>query len=155
MATYARMLASTKALCAAFAAKAGAEDLLEYFSTTYQISAFEHGLPSLAPFLGRPFNGVNGVEKYFTLISDLLEFEEMEFDNYFVDEEKQRACVQGEAKFTWKETGESWDERFVYVLDFDDQAKVVDYRVWADTGAAYLAKAAQLKQVNESAATKA
>ncbi len=39
------------------------------------------------------------------------------------------------------------------MLDFDDEAKVTDYQVWADSGAAFLARKGQLnakKDVNTS-----
>jgi hypothetical protein len=52
--------------------------------------------------------------------------------------------VKGRAKFTWIKTRQSWDETFTYTLDFDDEAKVTDYQVWADSGAAYLARLGQL-----------
>ena len=45
--------------------------------------------------------------------------------------------------------GQSWDEEFAYILDFDQSAKVTDYQVWADSGAAYLARRGELKQVIE------
>lgn len=39
---------------------------------------------------------------------------------------------------------QSWDETFTYSLDFDDELKVTDYQVWADSGAAYLARLGKL-----------
>lgn len=42
--------------------------------------------------------------------------------------------------------GNEWNERFAYMLDFDDEGKVTDYQVWADSGAAYLASKGQLDQ---------
>lgn len=62
-------------------------------------------------------------------------------------------CLRGTATFTWKETKNSWDETFVYRIKLarDDssgekkgQLLVAEYRVWADTGAAYLARIGQL-----------
>jgi len=55
--------------------------------------------------------------------------------------------VKGQAKFTWIETGQSWDETFTYSLDFDDEPKVTDYQVWADSGAAYLARLGKLDEL--------
>lgn len=64
-----------------------------------------------------------------------------------MDTETRKVCCKGKARFRWIEEGslgemrgEWWDEVFVYVLTFDEQAKVVDYQVWADSGAAYLAR---------------
>jgi len=57
--------------------------------------------------------------------------------------------VRGEAIFTWKETGVSWDEVFTYVLvlitneDNHGDIKVQKYHVWADTAALYLATIGQ------------
>lgn len=58
--------------------------------------------------------------------------------------------VKGQAKFTWIETCQSWDETFTYSLDFDDELKVTDYQVWADSGAAYLASIGRLDEARES-----
>ncbi|KAI0766601.1 hypothetical protein BD413DRAFT_568933 [Trametes elegans] len=151
--TRAQLLESAKALCTAFASKADVDTLLSHFSSTHQISACEHGLPVLAPFLGRPFTGragANSVAAYFELLQKHLTYENMSFGEWTVDAEAQRASVVGTARFTWAEgagKGQAWDEQFVYVLDFDQDAKVTDYQVWADSGAAYLARTGALARV--------
>ncbi|KAH9888968.1 hypothetical protein C8Q73DRAFT_654855 [Cubamyces lactineus] len=156
--TRAQLLRTAQALCSAFAAKADISTLLSHFSSTHQISAYEHGLPVLAPFLGRPFTGRSGstsVRAYFELLQQHLTYENMEFGEWVVDEAAARVTVVGNAKFTWNEgkgTGQAWEEYFVYMLDFDDQAKVTDYQVWADSGAAYLARVGQLSQLIGAAA---
>ncbi|KAI0372710.1 hypothetical protein BV20DRAFT_963776 [Pilatotrama ljubarskyi] len=151
-----QLLQSAQALCSAFASKADINTLLSHFSSTHQISAFEHGLPVLAPFLGRPFSGRSGpnsVAAYFELLQKHLTYEDMSFSEWVVDADAGKVSVKGSAKFTWTEgegKGQSWDEEFVYVLDFDQDAKVTDYQVWADSGAAYLARRGQLRQVIEA-----
>lgn len=117
----------------------------------------EHGLPVLAPFLGRTFTGTDGVGRYFELIADLLSFEKMSFDGedeWIVDTVSMAVSLRGRARFTWKETGEGWNETFCYRIGLaEDQGKgggglkVQEYRVWADTGAAYLARTHQLGEV--------
>ena len=60
--------------------------------------------------------------------------------------------VKGKAKFKWIEgvgEGNWWNEQFAYVLDFDDEGKVTDYQVWADSGAAYLAWKGKLNSLRE------
>ena len=60
--------------------------------------------------------------------------------------------VKGRARFQWIEgvgEGNWWNETFAYVLDFDDEAKVTDYQVWADSGAAYLAWTGKLNALRE------
>ncbi|RPD64242.1 hypothetical protein L226DRAFT_552146 [Lentinus tigrinus ALCF2SS1-7] len=154
-----QLLQSAQALCDAFAAKADVDTLLSYFSATHQISAFEHGLPALAPFLGRTFSGragANSVASYFELLQEYLTYDNMSFGTWVVDAEAQRVAVKGRAKFTWTEgegKGQSWDEQFAYILDFDQDAKVTDYQVWADSGAAYLARRGELSKVIEAAKT--
>lgn len=149
------LLRSAQALCNAFASKSDNETLLSHFSSTHQISAIEHGLPLLAPFLGRSFNGrtgANSVPAYFDLLRKYLTYQDMAFGTWVVDAEAQRVSVKGRAKFTWTEgegKGQSWDEEFAYILDFDQDAKVTDYQVWADSGAAYLARRGLLKQLIE------
>ncbi|OSD02941.1 hypothetical protein PYCCODRAFT_1467250 [Trametes coccinea BRFM310] len=149
----AQLLQSAQSLCNAFASKADINTLLSHFSSTHQISAYEHGLPVLAPFLGRPFSGRSGktsVAAYFELLQKYLTYENMEFGEWVVDELAAKVSVCGSAKFTWIEgagKGQSWEEDFVYVLDFDQAAKITDYQVWADSGAAYLARIGLLSQV--------
>lgn len=79
MPAHSRLLAAAQALCADFASKAPLTTLLDHFSTTHQVSAHEHGLPLLAPFLGRTFTGREGIEEYFTLLQKYLTYEQMSF----------------------------------------------------------------------------
>ncbi|KAI8974522.1 hypothetical protein BD414DRAFT_517502 [Trametes punicea] len=152
----AQLLQSAQALCDAFASKADIKTLLSHFSSTHQISAVEHGLSVLAPFLGRRFIGRSGkssVAAYFELLQQHLTYDDMSFGEWVVDEVARKVSVRGSAKFTWiegKGKGQSWEEDFVYVLDFDQAAKVTDYQVWADSGAAYLARVGELSQLIES-----
>jgi len=153
--TRSKLLASASALCDDFASKAPLPQLLSHFSTTHQISAREHGLPLLAPFLGRTFtgrSGSNSLETYFSLLQKYLTYEDMSFGDWTVDTEAQKVCAKGKARFRWIEgagEGQWWDEQFTYMLDFDDEAKVTDYQVWADSGAAYLARKGQLNAERE------
>lgn len=131
--------------CQSFASQEPPDEIFSYFtSTESNIVVFEHGLPRLAPFLGREFRGRDGLEQYFKTISECLTYEDMRFSNYVVDVETRKVSVRGEAKFTWSSTGQSWDEVFTYVLEFDDDSKVERYEVWADSGAAYLASQGKL-----------
>lgn len=80
--TRSQLLASAEALCNDIAAKAPVESILAHFSTTHAISATEHGLQQLAPFLGRTFTGRTGplsVEGYFKLLQKYLTYENMSF----------------------------------------------------------------------------
>ncbi|TFY50187.1 hypothetical protein EVJ58_g11151 [Rhodofomes roseus] len=144
------LLASAKALCNAFANKATTDELLSHFSTTHQIFAAEHGEPFLAPFIGRPFVGRDGpksVPAYFSLLQKYLKYEKMTFGEWVVDTEARKVCTKGAATFTWIEggsEGETWEEDFAYMLDFDHDGKVTDYQVWADSGAAYFAQRGEL-----------
>jgi hypothetical protein len=147
MSTRQSLLQSAQALCNDFANKSNVDVLLSHFSSTHKCTAIEHGLPALAPFLGRPFIGLSGIREYFELIANLLSYENMKFSEYVVDAEVSKASVKGQAEFTWKSTGESWEEKFTYMLDFDDEGKVTDYQVWADSGAAYLARKGKLTEV--------
>lgn len=150
-----QLLAAAQALCDAFAGKAPLPDLLAHFSTTHAVSAHEHGEPLLAPFLGRTFKGRSGpgsIEEYFALLQKYLSYEDMAFDSWIVDTEARKVSCRGSAKFTWIEgvgKGNWWDEQFVYHLDFDDEVKVTDYQVWADSGAAYLAWKGKLSSARE------
>lgn len=130
---------AAETFCDAFSQKKDVNYILSLFSTTNPISAVEYGDPSLAPFLGKAFEGREGVKEYFGTIGRLLAYENMSFSEYVVDAEERKVAVKGKAKFTWQETGKTWDETFSYVLDFDEGAKLTRYQVWSDTGSAYLA----------------
>ena len=92
------LLRSTKELCNVFANHGTIEEIISCFSskgrsnnnkngddgdgndndnTSSPIRIFEHGLPKLAPFIGRSFYGIQGITDYFTIISDTLEYEDM------------------------------------------------------------------------------
>mmetsp|Transcript_773 Transcript_773/g.941 ORF Transcript_773/g.941 Transcript_773/m.941 type:complete len:224 (+) Transcript_773:203-874(+) len=133
------ILSTAHSLCDAFANKAPLNEVLDQFSTSDEVFCLEHGLQRLAPFLGRIFVGQEGVKQYFTIISDLLSYDDMKFSDYIVDVDASTVSVRGEATFLWKSTGNSWEEVFTYRLRFDDEAKVLAYEVWADSGAAFLA----------------
>jgi hypothetical protein len=115
-----------------------------HFSTTHATTCFERGLPALAPFLGCAFTKP---AEYLGVIAKHLTYKTAKYSAYMVDVETRKVSVQGSANFTWIETNESWDEVFTYVLDFDDEAKITDWNVWADSGAAYLAKEGKLKDL--------
>lgn len=60
-----------------------------------------------------------------------------------MDERAMAVSLRGEARFRWNETGQAWDETFAYRIGLAEEGgevKVVVYEVWADTGAAYLAR---------------
>lgn len=138
------LLGAAETFCSAFASQKPPEKIFSLFSTSHNVQAYEHGLPQLAPFLGRNFKGQDGIRKYFETISKYLSYKNMDFSNYVVDSEQNQVSVRGEAKFTWTSTGQSWDEVFTYVLAFDDDFKVLKYEIWADSGAAYLASQGKL-----------
>ena len=144
--TRAGLLSAAKSLCDDFSAASSTATLLSHFSTASAPhsdppAAYEHGHPSLAPFLGRLFLGPAGVEEYFNMLQDCLTFEDMSFSDYVVDEEQRVVCVRGKASFTWKKTGKEWDEVFAYRLGLVEEEKqgsrvwkVSRYEVWADSG---------------------
>ncbi|GJJ13186.1 hypothetical protein Clacol_007437 [Clathrus columnatus] len=118
--------------------------LLSHFSMSVKPVIIEHGNPSLAPFLGREFVGLEGVQNYFRLLAQTVSYDNMEFTEYLVDVQEKKVAAKGQAVFTWEETQQTWDETFVYVLHFDIMYRVTRYEVWADSGAAYLARIGQL-----------
>lgn len=134
-----QLLHAAEAFCDAFASKKDLPTVLSGFSTTHEPSAIEYGDPCLAPFLGTRFVGIPAIEKYMTIIGSVLTYDDMSFSLFTVDTEASRVSCRGKAKFTWLSTGESWDETFAYMLDFDQDSKITEYQVWADSGAAYLA----------------
>lgn len=142
------LLNATREFCEAFADKKPPSELFSHFSASDDVMAYEHGLPQLAPFLGREFRGQKGLQLYFDLLSSHLSYEDMAFSHLFVDPEVSKVSVRGRATFTWTSTGQSWDEIFTYVLEFDNDVKVKTYEIWADSGAAHLASKGELKQID-------
>ena len=138
------LLHAAAQFCNSFAAQYALEAILDHFSTTSEPWALEHGLPQLAPFLGRTFKGIDGLKEYFGLLGKHLSYKDMTFVDYVVDVEEAKVSARGRANFTWKSTKQSWDEIFVYVLGFDEKQKVKSYEVWADSGAAFLASQGKL-----------
>mmetsp|Transcript_2153 Transcript_2153/g.3029 ORF Transcript_2153/g.3029 Transcript_2153/m.3029 type:complete len:151 (-) Transcript_2153:39-491(-) len=139
------LLTTAHALCDAFANKAPLDKVLNQFALDSDDTfCFEHGLSRLAPFLGKKFSGKDGVKEYFTIISNLLSYQDMKFSDYIVDVDAAVVSVRGEATFLWKSTGNRWEEVFTYRLRFDKAGKITAYEVWADSGAAYLASKGEL-----------
>ena len=139
------LLRSTEILCDVFANHGTIEEIISCFSTTQsdQIHLFEHGSSDLKlPFVSRSFYGIQGITDYFTIISQTLDYENMSFCDYSIDEKLRVISVRGEAKFIWKSTGKSWNEIFMYRIQLDKEGKILIYEVWADSGAAYLASSA-------------
>lgn len=163
--------------------------ILSTFTTQPVPLIHEHGLPQLAPFLGRSFTGTDGIARYFELLGDYLIIRDMRFEpeeTWVVDAEAETVVVRGRARFVWKSTRQGWDEEFVYRIALatdvsgrsssgvgggggmgDDEVqrgvgreldegekmgeerclKVCEYRIWADTGAAYLARCGRLRDL--------
>ncbi|KAJ5970542.1 uncharacterized protein N7479_000460 [Penicillium vulpinum] len=137
--------------------------LLSTFTTSPKPLVHEHGLPQLAPFLGRPFTGQDGIATYFKLLSSLLSIKNMAFEpeeSWVVDESCMAVSLRGTATFVWKESRQAWDETFVYRIKLavdggggrsgEGRLAVCEYQVWADTGAAYLARLGRLGDLMES-----
>ena len=143
-ASRAQLRSAAEAFCASFANKESPEEIFSHFSSD-DVWVFEHGLPQLAPFLGRAFRGTKGLQEYFGMLSSTLTYEKMQFGHFVVDPEVSSVSVCGQARFTWTSTGQSWDEVFTYMLEFDESNKVKVYEIWADSGAAYLASQGLLK----------
>lgn len=130
--------------------------ILQAFTKSPVPLIYEHGLPQLAPFLGRRFTGPEGVIHYFELLGETLSIEEMKFEDegdWVVDDSSSAVVLRGQGRFCWKGTGQVWDETFIYRVALgvegggDGEMKVCEYRIWADTGAAYLARCGQLEEV--------
>ena len=132
---------AAQSFCDSFASKSPLSDVLDKFSTKDEDGpvAIEHGLSLLAPFLGFTYVGQTGIRNYFETIARLLDYEDMHFSEYVIDDQVRKVSVRGEATFTWKSNNQSWHEVFTYTLAFDDDFKVKKYEIWADSGAAYLA----------------
>ncbi|KAJ5624315.1 hypothetical protein N7510_000624 [Penicillium lagena] len=154
------LLEPVRSLCNAFTTHAPVSTLLSTFTTQPTPLVHEHGLPQLAPFLGHTFSGTDGVARYFELLADLIEISDVTFepdDNWLVDDACMCVSLRGSATFKWKATGQAWDETFMYRIALATDASrdpgkkgkllVWEYMIWADTGAAYLARLGRLGEL--------
>lgn len=158
----------TQAFCSAFLDLANnpPETILDEHFTKNNGSITEHG-PAWAnkrlPFLGKTFTGRHECLKYFSLLSETLEFipDEDTFpnrDGIIVDDRanvsttgghagegkgwdgRGMVSVVGQAKFKAVKTGQSWDEQFIYRLsEFDEDGKIGHWEIWADPLSAWVA----------------
>lgn len=81
-----KLLHTAQALCNDFAEKKDVDTLLGHFSRI-QCTAIEHGEQCLAPFIGRPYVGLNAIRSYFEQLAALLTYENMHFSGWTVDTE--------------------------------------------------------------------
>jgi hypothetical protein len=137
------------------------EKLLDEHFTAASPKITEHG-PHWAnerlPFLGKTFAGQDACRRYFSLLSETLEFlpdkntfpgkEGIVVDDRTTvagDEGRQgdlRGVVNvvGKAEFKAVKTGEKWRETFIYRLsEFDEDGKIGHWEIWADPLSAWVA----------------
>ncbi|KAK3720812.1 hypothetical protein LTR37_003475 [Vermiconidia calcicola] len=151
----------TQAFCSAFLDLPNnpPEKILSEHFTKDEPKITEHG-PEWAnkrlPFLGKTFSGKNECLKYYSLLSETLEFipNETTFpgtDGILVDDRASvRECkgwdgrgvvsVVGQAEFKAVKTGRSWEEKFIYRLsEFDEDGMIGHWEIWADPLSAWVA----------------
>ncbi|KAH8703579.1 hypothetical protein BGW36DRAFT_369568 [Talaromyces proteolyticus] len=159
------LLSPIHSLISAFAAGAPSSTILTHFTASPIPLVHEHGgcyFRHGLPFLGRDFIGLSRVGEYFDLLAEYLSYRDMVFeseDDWVVDPQNMTICLRGQAQFTYKETGESWNETFMWRVTLSEDLtgesepgpgqglKVQEYQVWADTAAVFLASRGELKHV--------
>jgi len=139
-----QLIHAAESFVQAFTEKKPPELLFSYFSE--HIIIHEHGMQQLAPYVGREFRGIEGAGEYFSILASTITLEKAKLKSMFVDPKESKVSVKGEATSTWKETGQSWNEIWTSLLEFDDEYKIKVYEIWADQGAVYLASKGLLKQ---------
>ena len=112
---------------------------LKYYTLEEPVSVHEDAVPQFAPFLGRNFVGIHDVREHFATILSSASYGRMIFKDHIADIRSRQVSVRGQAVFTSEISGQSWNEIFIYVLDFDNEDRVKRYQIWADTGAAFIA----------------
>ncbi|KAF8897204.1 hypothetical protein BD779DRAFT_357420 [Infundibulicybe gibba] len=124
-----QLLAAAKAFCDAFSRKEEISTSSPIFRQHTQCQRLNMVIQSWLPSWGKHFR------------------DSQEFEHFVVDSEGCKIALKGKGTFTWVSTGESWDETFAWMLDFDDEGRVTEYQVWADSGSAYLARIGKLREV--------
>jgi hypothetical protein len=89
------LLYKARTFCGAFANYSSPDVILAMFSPTHPICTVEHGLSRLAPFLGKKFEGKEGIQKYFETIGSLLSYKNMAFSEYVVDSQAMKVSAKG------------------------------------------------------------
>lgn len=162
------ILSSIRSLISAFTSNASTPAILAHFTSSPTPLVHEHGSPlfqPFLPFLGRDFIGLQAVGEYFDLLAQHLSISEASFDDeddWVIDPQIMTVCLRGRARFTSLETKESWLETFMWRVTLSEDLtgesepdagqglKVQEYRVWADTGAAFLASRGELKDLESA-----
>jgi hypothetical protein len=139
---------TSHAFCSALLSPPSPSELLDKHFTKSNPKITEHGpewARSRLPFIAKTFEGKDGCESYFTVLSQTLK---MEMDP-FPDAEQFAVCeygtveqgdggsgvvfVVGGGTFTSVKTGKSWKEKFVYRLSgFDVEGRIGHWEIWAD-----------------------
>ena len=144
--------------CQAFLTGLAPTEILDrFFVSDSRIT--EHG-PSWAesrlPFLGRTFQGREGCEEYFNILTKVLDFLPSEDtfpgkEGIVVDADAEEDAEEGtkgkgvvhvkaKAKFRAKKTGKDWKEEFAYRLSgFDENGRIGHWEIWADPLSAWVA----------------
>ncbi|KAI9688616.1 MAG: hypothetical protein M1820_010217 [Bogoriella megaspora] len=146
--------------CQAFLQGSPPTEILDRFFVPTDPKITEHGpdwATSRLPFLGKTFEGRDGAENYFTVLTNMLEFvpskdsfPEREGIVVDVDAESEEGKGKGvvslkaKGKFRAKPTGKEWDEEFTYRLSgFDDEGRIGHWEIWADPLSAWMAVSKQ------------
>ena len=89
--------------------KAPVDEYLEHFAPdSDNVSAVEHGLTAIAPFMGKDFEGRSGVREYFGWKREIVKTISLRFDEYCVDAELGVVNVRCRGKYMWRETQNEW-----------------------------------------------
>jgi hypothetical protein len=133
------MRKTTQAFCRALISPPPPSHLLStYFTPSPKIT--EHGPEwsrARLPFLGKTFEGKDGCEEYFKIMTDVLEMslpaDAFDNDAFIVDAETGLVSVVGKGRFTGRKTGKGWNEVFIYRFsEFDEEGRIGCWEIWAD-----------------------
>ncbi|KAJ6622625.1 hypothetical protein B0H10DRAFT_892974 [Mycena sp. CBHHK59/15] len=97
--------------------------LIAHFSSTKEV-VIQHA-PALCPhpYTSR-LTGLNAVRSYFDLIATNWLRSETQIRSQTAIEPRQVA-VKASVRWTWRESGRSWTEDFLCILDYDDNLKIM------------------------------
>ena len=96
----------------------------------------EHGpQTSVLPFLGRDFEGFEGVKQYLNALSETLDIMRMEWVE-LVAEQKSSGLggvvfAKGLGTFAIKRTTKRWNETFINRIEVNEEGQIVRYDIFA------------------------
>ncbi|KAJ7069322.1 hypothetical protein C8F01DRAFT_1015128 [Mycena amicta] len=127
--TQKQLLFAADALFLDLAANASTKIILSHFSSTHELT-IQHAPASCPHPEGSRLTGLNAVRSYFDLVATHWERADMAVESQSVLAHPERTvAVRGSVRWIWRLSRHEWVEKFVCLLEYDDNLKVAGMMV--------------------------